>query len=312
MTDQDTAVDAVVTWVDGADPVHAAGRARYRDPKAHTSSANAARFTDSGEIRYAVASLLKFCPFLRRIHVVTDRQRPTVLDRLPDPAGKVQIVDHTEIFGEHKDLLPVFSSRSIETMIHRIPDLANRFLYLNDDIFVGRPMHIADYFDGDLPVLQGQMKPLPGRVARFVKRVLGRGRPGYGAAQRAAAQLAGRTDTYLLAEHQPHPMRRATLAAFYANDTEALRAQAGHRFRSSDQVSPIGLAHHLELAEGARVIRAHDVGYIRPGRPTGPALIATLEALEAGAFASFCVQSLEAMQDTDRATIRATLDRYYC
>jgi hypothetical protein len=312
MTDRDTAIDAVVTWVDGADPVHAARRVRFRDPKAHTSSAGAARFTDSGEIRYAVASLLTFCPFLRRIHIVTDRQRPTVLDLLPDPAGKIRIVDHTEIYDEHTDLLPVFSSRSIETMIHRIPELANRFLYLNDDIFVGRPMEIIDYFDGDLPVLQGQIKPLPGSVVRFVKRIFGRGRPGYGAAQRAAAQLAGWTDKYLLAEHQPHPMRRETLAAFYADNPDALRAQAGHRFRSSDQVSPIGLTHHLELAGGARVIPAHDVGYIRPGRPTGPALMATLEALEAEAFASFCVQSFEAMQDTDRAAIRATLDRYYC
>lgn len=311
MTEQDGAIDAVVTWVDGADPVHAARRASFHDKKTLSSSSAAARFTDSGEIRYAVSSLLTFCPFLRRIHIVTDGQRPKVLDTLPDPDGKIQIVDHSEIFGEHKDLLPVFSSRSIETMIHRIPGLADRFIYLNDDIFVGRPMKISDYFDGDLPVLQGQIKPLPGPVGRLAHRLFGRRKAGYGAAQRAAAQLAGRKGTYLLAEHQPHPMRRTTLAAFYANDPAALRAQAGHRFRSPDQVSPIGLSHHLELAAGARVTPAHDVGYIRPGRPTGAELIATLEALEAGAFDSFCVQSLQAMPKLDFIAIRAALERYY-
>lgn len=312
MTNSNNPIDAVVTWVDGADPAHAARRARYRDSTAHTTATGMARFTNSGEIRYAVGSLLKFCPFLRRIHVVTDRQRPAVLDLLPDPLGKIRIVDHTAIFDEHTDLLPVFSSRSIETMIHRIPDLANRFIYLNDDVFVGRLMDPIDYFDGDLPVLQGRMEPLPGPILRWVKRMFRSGRPGYGAALRAAAEMAGRKDTYLLAEHQPHPMRRATLAAYYIDDPSGLRAQARHRFRSPDQVSPIGLTHHLELADGARVIPAHDVGYIRPRRPpAGPALMATLKALEAGAFASFCVQNLEAMPDMDRAMIRATLDRYY-
>lgn len=304
-------IDAVITWVDGADPAHEARRVRYSDPTAHAEAAGAIRFANSGEIRYAVASLLRFCPFVRRVHVVTDRQRPSVLDDLKDPSSKIRIVDHKVAFGEHADLLPVFSSRSIETMIHRIPDLAERFLYLNDDIFVGRPMEPEAYFDGEVPILQGTMKPLPGPILGRLKKVFGRGRPGYGAAQRAAARLAGQTSTYLLAEHQPHPMRRSTLAAFYAGHPEVLRAQAGHRFRSPAQVSPIGLTHHLELANGARVISPRDVGYVRPGRPTGQALVAMMDALASGAFASFCVQSLERMPREDRVTIERVLEHYY-
>jgi len=307
----ETPVDAVVTWVNGADPAHRDRRARYRKPAVHAVAAGDIRFDQSGEIRYALASLLKFCPFVRRIHVLTDRQTPAALDTLPDPEGRIRIVDHTVAFGEHADLLPVFSSRSIETMMHRIPDLAERFLYLNDDIFIGRPMEPADYFEGDRPVLQGEMKPLPGPVMRRIGGMLRRGRPGYGAALQGAARLVGRTDIYLLTEHQPHPMRRSTLAAFYAQDSAGLRAQAGHRFRSPDQVSPIGLTHHLELAQGARVVPARDVGYIRPGRPTGAALRQTMASLEAGAFASFCVQSLEKAEPEDRATILASLDRHY-
>lgn len=304
-------IDAVLTWVDGADPAHAARRARFADPTAHADAVGAVRFADSGEIRYAVASVLRFCPFVRRIYIVTDRQRPAGLDDLPSGPDRIRIVDHAKAFGEHVDLLPVFSSRSIETMLHRIPDLAERFVYLNDDIFVGRAMTADDYFDGDRPILQGTMKSFPGPIARRVKAIFDGGRPGYGTAQRAAARLAGRTSTYLLAEHQPQPMRRSTLAAFYDGRVEALRAQAGHRFRSSDQVSPIGLTHHLELAGGARAISPRDVGYVRPGRPTGAALRATMDLLASGGFASFCVQSLERMPRDDRAVVQTCLDRYY-
>ncbi|MCK0168574.1 stealth family protein [Jannaschia sp. S6380] len=307
-------IDAVITWVDGEDPAHRARRAAHGDAAAHPDAAAATRFASSGELRFAVLSLLRFCPFVRRIHVVTDSQHPVPLDPvLADPAraARIRVVDHAEAFGAHADLLPVFSSRSIETMIHRIPDLAERFLYLNDDIFVGRPMSEADYFDGDRPVLRGHLRRFPNPWLARLKRVVRGERPGYAAAQRAAARRVGRRDTYLLAEHQPHPMRRSTLAEFFADDAQGLRAQAGHRFRSVAQVSPMGLASHLELAAGARVTPPLDIGYVRPGRPAGAALDAVLARFLDGAYASFCVQSLDAMSDRDRSAILAALEARY-
>lgn len=304
-------IDAVITWVDGADPAHRAKRLHYLDSSVHTDAQSHTRFASLGEIRFTVLSLLHFCPFLRRIHVVTDAQHPAILDPLLEQNEKVCIVDHREAFGDHADLLPVFSSRSIETMIHRIPGLAECFIYLNDDIFVGRPMQPNDYFDGEIPILRGTLRRFPNPALQWLKSKFRRDRPGYGAAQRAAARLVGRGDTYLLSEHQPHPMRRSTLATYYAGDAERLRAQAGHRFRKAAQVSPIGLTHHLEIAAGARTEPPHDVGYVRPGRPTGTALIHTMERLNANAFSSFCVQSLDQMPQADREIILAGLERHY-
>jgi hypothetical protein len=256
-------IDAVITWVDGSDPAHIKKRSYFHDPLAHPDAFGQVRFVSSGEIRFAVKSLLKFCPFVRRIHVVTDAQRPSELGPLlDDVVDKVRIIDHRDIYGEHSDLLPVFSSRSIETMIHRIPDLAERFLYLNDDIFIGRPMQPTDFFDGDMPVLYGTLKRLPGPIEKWLKSKIGRSRPGYKAAQQAAARMTGRRNSYLLVEHQPHAMRRSTLAAFYKDDPAALRAQAGYRFRSAAQISPIGLTHHLELSQVTRITPPIDVGYI--------------------------------------------------
>lgn len=308
-------IDAVVTWVDGADPAHHAKRLRHQgEAGVHQAATAPTRFAHSGEIRFCVLSLLRFCPFVERIHIVTDDQHPAVLDPiLDDPRwrDRIAVVDHGAIYGEHADLLPVFSSRSIETMIHRIPGLAPRFIYLNDDIFVGRPLDESHFFDGDRAVLRGRMQPFPNPLVTRLKRWLKRERPGYKTAQQAAARLTGRTSDYFLTEHQPHPMHRDRFATFYADDPQALRRQAGHRFRSAEQVSPIGLSNHLEIEAGAVIAPPLDVGYIRPGRPTGAALARTMERLCANGYASFCVQSLDAMSEADRRCVLEGLERHY-
>ena len=308
-------IDAVITWVDGDEPAHVAKRKLYQSELGvHPDATSATRFSSSGEIRFAVQSILRFCPFVGKIHIVTDNQYPEILRAIsedPKYRERIFIVDHRAIYREHADLLPVFSSRSIETMIHRTPGLSSRFIYFNDDIFVGRPLEETHFFDGERAVLRGRMRRFPNRALSALKRWIGRDRPGYAAAQRAAARLIGSTSHYFLTEHQPHPMHRDLLADFYANDQEALRKQAGYRFRSSEQFSPIGLSNHLAITAGARVTPPLDVGYIRPGRPTGVELKKVLAQLKVGDFASFCVQSLDSMPEKDREVILNDLFDYY-
>ncbi|SDP63860.1 Stealth protein CR1, conserved region 1 [Sulfitobacter litoralis] len=304
-------IDAVVTWVNGADPQHQNKRAKYLDQTVSPSSYEPTRFDSLGEIRFAVLSLLQFCPFLRNIHIVTDAQHPVILDPILAAYSNVKVVDHVDIFGEHADLLPVFSSRSIETMIHRIPGLAEQFLYLNDDIFVGRPMTPQDYFYDGTPIIRGSFRSFPNPALQWLKSKVRKDRPGYNAAQRDAARLAGLKDKYLISEHQPHPMRRSTLQTHYKDKVLELREQISYRFRSSRQVSPIGLSNHLEMARGARVEGPFDVGYIRPGRPTGTELQNVLSHLNENHFASFCVQSLDQMPAKDAEAIINALNRRY-
>jgi hypothetical protein len=42
--------------------------------------------------------------------------------------------------------LPTFNSHAIESSIHRVPDLSEYFVYLNDDVFIGRPTTPDDFF----------------------------------------------------------------------------------------------------------------------------------------------------------------------
>lgn len=308
-------IDAVITWVDGNDPSHLAKRLHHqRHPGVHPDASRSTRFCSSGEIRFAVISILRFCPFVDRIHIVTDSQYPRVLEGIissPLYRDRVRIVDHRALYGEHIDLLPVFSSRSIETMMHRVPELAAKFIYMNDDIFVGRPLEETHFFEGDRAVLRGRTRRLPNQALSKIKGWIRRDRPSYISAQQAAAREAGSTSEYFLVEHQPHPMHRDSLAKFYEKNPAALRRQAGHRFRSSEQISPIGLSNHIEIASGAITTVPVDVGYIRPGRPKSRDLKAVMDALSSGQYASFCVQSLDEMPEADRSVVMEGLEAYY-
>ena len=51
---------------------------------------------------------------------------------------------HEEIFADQSHL-PTFSSAAIEANLHRIKGLSDKFLYLNDDIFLGEPVWPNDF-----------------------------------------------------------------------------------------------------------------------------------------------------------------------
>ncbi|XP_035904040.1 N-acetylglucosamine-1-phosphotransferase subunits alpha/beta [Anopheles stephensi] len=127
-------IDVVYTWVNGSDPQFLDELARY------SSTRDNARYDDKHELRYSLRSLEKYAPWIRNVYIVTNGQVPCWLN-LENP--RVQIVPHADIADEDT-ALPTFSSASIETFIHRIPGLSQRFLYLNDDIFLGAPLHPDD------------------------------------------------------------------------------------------------------------------------------------------------------------------------
>ncbi len=139
----DFPVDVVYSWVNGSDPAHAAKRAMHlpRQTDIHDNGLDAARFRDNEELRYSLRSLHNFAPWVRTIFVVTDEQTPSWL-RTEHP--RVRIVDHREFIpGQH---LPTFNSHVIEAYLHTIPGLAAHYIYMNDDLFLGRPCRKTDFF----------------------------------------------------------------------------------------------------------------------------------------------------------------------
>ncbi|MET8701466.1 stealth family protein [Kitasatospora sp. NPDC004723] len=260
----DFPIDAVITWVDDADPAWQERRAAARARLAHTAGPIAEedgvaesgiagdadqRFRNRDELRYCLRALAAHAPWIRRIHLVTDDQTPSWLDtEHPD----LTVVPHRALFAG-TDAGPVFNSHAIETRLHLVPGLTEHFLYLNDDVFLGRPLVPEDFFLGN-----GMPRYFPD------DRIIppGANEPGdsiYVAAQKntraALAAAVGKTYPRTL-KHSPHPLRRSVLAESAERFAAQLHDTVRSPFRSAEDLAPVTLAIHYGHAT-ARTVEGH-------------------------------------------------------
>ncbi|XP_036615571.1 N-acetylglucosamine-1-phosphotransferase subunits alpha/beta isoform X2 [Trichosurus vulpecula] len=103
---------------------------------------SASRFEDNEELRYSLRSIEKHAPWVRNIFIVTNGQIPSWLN-LDNP--RITIVTHQEVF-RNLSHLPTFSSPAIESHIHRIEGLSQKFIYLNDDVMFGKDVWPDDFY----------------------------------------------------------------------------------------------------------------------------------------------------------------------
>ncbi|CAI5786198.1 N-acetylglucosamine-1-phosphotransferase subunits alpha/beta [Podarcis lilfordi] len=103
---------------------------------------SASRFEDNEELRYSLRSIERHAPWVRHIFIATNGQIPSWLN-LDNP--RISIVTHQEIF-QNLSHLPTFSSPAIESHIHRISGLSQKFIYLNDDVMFGKDVWPDDFF----------------------------------------------------------------------------------------------------------------------------------------------------------------------
>lgn len=144
----------MVLWVDGNDPEWQKEKRKYQSDIVDDSNA-ANRFRDWGLMPYWFRAVEKFAPWVRTIHFVTWGHVPSWLN-LDHP--KLHHVRHSDYIPQ--DYLPTFSANTIEMNIHRIPDLADHFVFFNDDMFLLRPMKKQDFFRDGLPCSYGAEVPV--------------------------------------------------------------------------------------------------------------------------------------------------------
>lgn len=114
----------------------------FRRPMDENENSRPNRFADNDELRYSLRSLEKNAPWVKNIYLVTNGQIPRWLN-VDHP--QIRIVQHKDIYPNQSHL-PTFSSSSIETHLHLIPGLSRQFLYINDDILLGRPVWPEDFY----------------------------------------------------------------------------------------------------------------------------------------------------------------------
>lgn len=145
-------IDFVITWVDGSDPKWLADRAKYA-PK--NEKIDESRYRDWGFLKYWFRAVEANAPWVRKIHFVTYGHIPEWLNT---NHPKLHIVKHEDFID--KKFLPTFNSCAIEMNLHKIPGLAEKFVYFNDDMFLNRRVKPEFFFKNGLPRDSFVLKPI--------------------------------------------------------------------------------------------------------------------------------------------------------
>ena len=270
MYDNMVPIDVVITWVDGDDISHREKRRKYAsaDELTNDDIGGEIRYKSVGEIRYCLASILRFAPFVRKIFIVTDNQNPQLDDfietEFPDRTAEIVIIDHKVIFEGYESYLPVFNSLAIETMLWRIPGLSDHYVYFNDDVLLAAPVEPDDFFVGDsLVCYASKMSWHFAAFLRWAKHI-GKSHKVFGFKDSMinAAALLGRRDTFLLFDHIPHMMIRSVFEDYFTMHPEALKINISHRFRDQVQYNPQELCYLLAQKDGKAVIRSNKGNYL--------------------------------------------------
>lgn len=250
-TDLASPIDVVILWADVADDDWRRRRAAALglEHQGYVGADN-----DWDLLRYLLRGLDRYCPWVRTIHLVTPRQTPAWLDR--DAPGVV-VVDQDVLLPEGD--APTFNSMAVEVNLDRIPGLAERFVYFNDDMLVVRPTGVEDVFPGGRPAGFAIQNAITGADAwshwvlnavgivdrAFDKRTVMRRRPGqwfsprYGRhVLRNVALLPWGSFTGFFEPHLPMALLRRTFAEVRAAAPDEIARTSSARSRSLGSVIP--------------------------------------------------------------------------
>jgi hypothetical protein len=141
-------IDFVLPWVDGSDELWQAKKNKFDTSGIINYNNSNMRYRDWGTLRYVLRSIEQNCPWYHKIYIITEGHYPDWLDMEHE---KIVLVTHDELYFD-KTHLPTFSSSSIEMNLPNIKSLSDKFVYLNDDTLILKPVEQNRFFKNDLPV----------------------------------------------------------------------------------------------------------------------------------------------------------------
>jgi Stealth protein CR2, conserved region 2/Stealth protein CR1, conserved region 1/Stealth protein CR4, conserved region 4 len=269
-------IDIVYLWVDGNDPVWRKKRqaslnklnAKNRSGIAKYGNVEG-RFRDNGELRYSLRALERYFPDCGHVYVVTDAQTPTWLQQSATTSAQITVIDHTDLIPAAQ--LPTFDSANIESYIHRIPKLSERFFYLNDDVFFGAPVDLKAWFnkdgkDGifvgwsdDLPVTDESLQPDATALENACRLSV----------QWLKAHFAHKKPfehTYRTFAHSPRPMLKSMLLALETEAADLFESVRSTVFRAWDKPTIVSdFVMRWALVNGKATVRDYTHAYISTG-----------------------------------------------
>lgn len=149
MNNENYDIDFVIMWVDPSDELwlHEKEKFSSLEKEIFQNDPNlAARYRDWDNLQYWFRGVETFAPWVRKIYFVTWNSIPSWLNTTHP---KLQIVLNKEILPDGCD--PVFSPNPLEINLHKIPGIAEHFVYFNDDMFVINQIKPTDFYINGLP-----------------------------------------------------------------------------------------------------------------------------------------------------------------
>jgi hypothetical protein len=296
----DSPIDIVYLWVDGNDSRWRAKRQAALQQLPRDSSAAMARysnvegrFRDNHELRYSLRALEKFFPEHGHVYIVTDAQAPDWLR----PSARLTLVDHRDLMPPTS--LPTFDSGHIESWIHHIPGLSERYFYFNDDVFFGAPVRPQDWFhpggfyvtwSDDPEVSDEAMRTdatsLENACRLSIQWLADKARSG-APAQREQDPLY--QSTFRTFAHSPRPLLKSILLELEDTAPELFAAVRSTVFRSWDKPTIVSdFVLRWALAHGVASVRPYRHRHVATGEADQGEQLQALVA-EFGSLAFFCI-----------------------
>lgn len=284
-------IDVVFTWVNSSDPAwrilhqNASLRSEGKDLW-HSSVNSGARYRNRGELVYSVAAVRRYCPWVRNIFIVSNCRLPERLEEY-----NVFPIRHEEIFPD-ENCLPCFNSRAIESCLHRIDGLSEKFIYFNDDVFVARPVGFEKFFDSS------------GRPKVFLTR---HDIKYWGDDRRPVDYAAARAGELILRDfgvvpdkklhHAPFPMLRSIMCEIEERYVDEIVTTRKSQFKSRGDL-PVAttMQAYYGLSTGASVLGSMDCRYVDIGDPLGMLLLSPVSGIRRRKYEVFCLNEVNDMK----------------
>ena len=268
-------IDVVITWVDGNDPEWRNVRQQY---VADNESVSDIRFRDWDNLQYVLRSIETNMPWIRKIHLVTWGHLPKWLSL---ESEKLNVVKHEDFIPAK--YLPTFNSNTIELNLHRIPEIADKFICFNDDMFVVKKTRETDFFVDDRPCDMACISPQPIYRSSIMNIELNnlkiindyfsvnnikQNRKKWLSfmkykqyAVRTGIFLSFKTIIGIFQPHVPYTLLKSTYETLWAKEEKLLSATCSNRFRSTEDVN-IWLLRSWQLVSGEFEPRAASYGQL--------------------------------------------------
>ncbi len=219
----DTTIDIVLPYVN---PMDKSWQADFKKCKELAGDKGDNRFRDAGTLRHWFRLIRKNAQFKYRIVLILakESQVPRWLKR---DMHDVKIVFHRDFIPETE--LPTFNSSVINCYIPFIKGLHERYILFNDDIFMIKPTHEDDWFDGNRPKFHSDWVVYP-RCGKLWDLNIGK--------CQFIVNTLMHTNVYIVPEHGPLPhIRTVDLFLWDLIGTQFTHALTKSQFRTKNNVT---------------------------------------------------------------------------